>query len=67
MPLFLVLLLVAIVAVKYGALKPGAIVLGVLLGLTMASTSLGPPIRQGLNQFSETLVSTLSQATGGAQ
>ncbi|MGL5825769.1 MAG: hypothetical protein ACRCYU_13310 [Nocardioides sp.] len=64
MPLFLVLLLIAFVAVKYGATKLGPVVLGVLLGLTMASTAFGPPLTNGLEQFSRTLVATISQAAG---
>jgi hypothetical protein len=65
MPLFLVLLLIAIVGVKYGAMKFGAVLLGTLLGLTMASTAFGPPMVKGLEQFSKTVVETVSGAANG--
>lgn len=58
-PLFIVLLVSAIVAVKYGNVKPGAMFLGVLLGLSLASTSFGPPILSALQDG-------LSMAISGA-
>ncbi|MGH3815224.1 MAG: hypothetical protein ACRDUV_22725 [Pseudonocardiaceae bacterium] len=64
MPLFLMLAGCALVAVRWGSTKPGGVILGVLVGLTMAGTSFGPPLLDGLDQLTSTMVSSLSSATG---
>ena len=64
MPLFLMLMGCAVVAVRWGNTKPGGVILGVLVGLTMAGTTFGPPLLEGLNQLTSTVVASLSSAAG---
>jgi hypothetical protein len=63
-PLFLLFAFVAIVLVKTGAVKGGALVLGVLVGLSLASTSAGPPILSAMTTATTTVVHTFSGAAG---
>jgi hypothetical protein len=64
LPLFLVLLIVAYVSVRHGKAGAPAMVLGVLLGLAMASTAIGPPLLSGLTTLSTTVIHSISAATG---
>lgn len=64
MPLFLMLAGCAIVAVRWGTTKPGGVLLGILVGLTLAGTSFGPPLLAGLDQLATTVVASLSSAAG---
>jgi hypothetical protein len=59
-PLFIVLAIAAFVAVKYGSTKPGGMILGVLLGLSLASTSLGPPMLAALNDAMTSVIDSMS-------
>jgi hypothetical protein len=63
-PLFLILLVAAIVAVKYGPVRPGGMVLGVLLGLSLASTQFGPPVLKALQDGVTMVVSSASNLAG---
>lgn len=65
-PLFLVLAIAAFVAMKYGSTKPGGMFLGILLGLSLASTTIGPPILDGLNQAMASVVASVSSVAGGS-
>ena len=65
-PLFLILLIVAYVSVRHGKAGAGGMVLGVLLGLAMASTAIGPPLLNGLTSLSTTVIRSISAATGSA-
>jgi hypothetical protein len=58
-PLFVVLLLVAVMFVKNNAVDAGGVFLGVLLGLSLASTSVGGPMLAGLTAISSGLVDIL--------
>jgi hypothetical protein len=64
LPLFLILLLIAYLSVRHGKAGAPAMVLGVLLGLTMASTAIGPPLLSGLTTLSTTVVHSISAAAG---
>ena len=66
LPLFLILLICAYLSVKHGKTSAAGMALGVLLGLSLASTSLGPPLLGALTDLSTSLVSALSSAAGGA-
>jgi hypothetical protein len=59
-PLFIILAVAAVVAVKWGPMKVSHLVLGVLLGLSLAATSLGPPILDGITSAMSSVVSTVS-------
>jgi len=64
LPLFLILLLAAYVSVRHGSAGAPAMVLGVLLGLSLASTAIGPPLLSGLTTLSTTVIHAISAATG---
>ena len=64
-PLFLLFAFVAAVLVKTGAVKGGALVLGVLVGLSLATTSIGPPILSAMTSATTTAVHTISGVVGG--
>ena len=61
-PLVILLGLLAYLLVRYGKQKVSGMVVGVLFGLALASTALGPPILRGVNVLSESLVSAISSA-----
>ncbi len=63
-PLVVILAIAAVFMVKYAKHKVGGIVVGVLLGLSLASTSVGPPILSGLTSLSRTVVDAVSGAMG---
>ena len=63
-PLFLLFAFVAAVLVKTGAVKGGALVLGVLVGLSLATTAVGPPILSAMTSATTTAVHTISGAVG---
>ena len=65
-PLFVLVLYVTVVCVKAKAAGGGSVALGVLLGLSLASTSLGAPIQQALTSMSSALIAAVS-SLGGAQ
>ena len=65
-PLFLLFAgFVAAVLVKTSTVKGGALVLGVLVGLSLASTAVGPPILSAMTSATTTAVHTISSAVGG--
>jgi hypothetical protein len=61
-PLVLLLGLLAFGLVRWGRQKLSGVLVGVLFGLALASTSVGPPIIHGLTSFSSSLVKTISSA-----
>ena len=63
-PLFLILALFAFVSVRYGKSSPGGMFLGVALGLSLASTALGPPILDGITFVMTSAVDSLSSVAG---
>jgi hypothetical protein len=66
-PLFIVLAVAAFVAVKWGPAKASHLALGVLLGLSLATTAAGPPILNGITTAMDAIVSTVSNAAGGGR
>ena len=61
-PLVLLLGLLAFGLVRWGNQKASGVVVGVLFGLALASTSIGPPIVHGLTSFSSSMVKAISSA-----
>jgi hypothetical protein len=66
LPLCLFLLGAVYVAVRHGNSSVGGLVLGVLLGLVMASTAVGPPLLTGLTTLSTMVIRAISSAVGSA-
>lgn len=64
-PLFVILLVITLVCLKGKVAKAGSVTLGVLLGLTLASTALGQPVLQALTAASTGLVNSLASLGGG--
>jgi len=65
MPLFALLVFGAIVAIKWGPLSLGPVILGLFIGLTMASTTMGPPVLNALTEATAQVTSAISHSTGG--
>lgn len=59
-PLFVIVLVLTLIALKTRAAKAGSTFLGLVLGLTLASTSFGAPIIQAVTDISQGLVTALS-------
>lgn len=59
-PLFVVLLLITGICLKGKVAKTGSVILGALLGLTLAPTAVGAATVTGLTSASAGLVSVLS-------
>ncbi|MGL5826122.1 MAG: hypothetical protein ACRCYU_15120 [Nocardioides sp.] len=69
-PLFLAVLFVVVVAVKWGSMKLGPVLLGLVLGLTTATTAFGAPLTGGLQKLSAAVVAAIAdaaQSSGGGQ
>jgi len=49
---------------KWGNAKAGTMAVGLLFGLLLASTSIGPPIVSAMTTAEQTIVATLSAAVG---
>lgn len=58
-PLVLLLGFLAFGLVKWGKHKPSGVVVGILFGLALASTAVGPPILQGFQAFGSALFSAI--------
>lgn len=65
-PLFVVVLLVCLLALKTRAARPGSLFLGLVLGLTLASTSFGAPILSAVTSMSQGIVTAVSSMGGHA-
>lgn len=63
-PLVIILAIATFLAVKYGSAKPGSMVLGVLFGLSLASTTIGPPMLGALQDGMTSVVSSVSAVAG---
>lgn len=63
-PLVVLLGLLAFGLVKWGKQKMSGVVVGVLFGLALASTAVGPPILDGLNSVSSSVVRAVSSTVG---
>lgn len=61
MPLFVILVGIAFVAVHYAKAKLATLILGLLVGLSMASTTLGPPVLAQFTTFSQFLAGLVGQ------
>lgn len=61
-PLVLILLILAFGLVKWGKQKVTGIFVGVLLGIALASTAVGPPLLHGISSASAAIVNALSGA-----
>lgn len=64
--LFLVLLGAVYLAVRYGKSTASGMMLGVLLGLAMASTSVGPTLVAGLTTLPAMAIRAITSAVGSA-
>ncbi|HET9873913.1 MAG TPA: hypothetical protein VFP89_15115 [Propionibacteriaceae bacterium] len=62
LPLVVVLGFTAFALVKWGKQKVSGLVVGVLFGLVLASTAVGPPIVNGLTTVSSAMVKAISSA-----
>lgn len=58
-PLFVFLLIITVICLKTRAARTGSVTLGLLLGFTLASTSLGAPILSALTAVSTGLIDAL--------
>jgi hypothetical protein len=63
-PLFAVLLIATAVALKVKAVKFGAVFLGVALGLSLASTTIGGPILDALTSACANAIDMLVSVAG---
>ena len=61
-PLVLLLGILAFGLVKWGKQKVSGVIVGVLFGIALASTAVGPPILDGLNTLSNSIVRAFSSA-----
>jgi hypothetical protein len=61
-PLVILLGFLAFGLVRWGQQKVSGMVVGVLFGLALASTAVGPPILSGLNTMSSALVSAITKS-----
>jgi len=61
-PLVLILGLLAFGLVRWGKQKVSGLLVGILLGLALASTAVGPPILDAVTSASRTIVTAISQA-----
>ena len=66
-PLFLFLAFIAAVLVKTKSIGGGALTLGIALGLTLASTAVGPPVLAAMNSGAASVVQTISATVGGTK
>lgn len=63
-PLVVVLGLLAFGLVKWGKQKVSGVLVGVLLGLALATTAVGPPILDAATSASKTVIAAISSAVG---
>ena len=61
-PLVILLGFLAFGLVRWGKQKVSGMVVGVLFGLALASTAVGPPILSGLSTMSSALVSAITKS-----
>ena len=61
-PLVVILGLLAFGLVKWGKHKVSGVLVGVLFGLALATTAVGPPILQAVSAASKTAVAAISSA-----
>ncbi|GAA3636280.1 hypothetical protein [Microlunatus ginsengisoli] len=62
LPLVLVLGLLALGLVKWGKQKVSGVLVGIVFGLALATTAVGPPILHAVTAASKTVVSAISSA-----
>jgi hypothetical protein len=62
LPIVVLLGLLAFGLVKWGNQKVSGVLVGVVFGLALATTSVGPPILHAVSTASETVVSAISSA-----
>lgn len=61
MPFFVMFAFVAFCLVKWGPFKAAPVVMGLVVGLYMASTSLGPPVIEQITDTSRAAINTVSK------
>lgn len=61
-PIVVLLGLLAFGLVKWGKQKISGLLVGILFGLALATTSVGPPILNAVSSASKTVVSAVSSA-----
>ncbi|WP_152363815.1 hypothetical protein [Microlunatus speluncae] len=64
-PLVAILAVGLFLLVKFGKQGLGGAVVGVFLGLALASTTVGPPIIDGLQTFCDTVISSIQAGLNG--
>lgn len=64
-PLVAILAILIFLCVKYWKQGLGGAVVGVLLGLALASTAVGPPILSGLNTFCDAVIGAINAGVNG--
>ncbi|GAA3637011.1 hypothetical protein [Microlunatus ginsengisoli] len=62
LPLVIVLGLLAFGLVKWGKQKVSGVLVGILFGLALATTMVGPPILHAVTSASKTVVAAISSA-----
>lgn len=62
LPLVIVLGLLAFGLVKWGKQKMSGVVVGILFGLALATTAVGPPILSAVSAAAKTVVAAISSA-----
>ena len=62
LPLVIVLGVLAFGLVKWGKQKVSGVVVGILFGLALATTAVGPPILHAVTSASKTVVTAISAA-----
>ena len=62
LPLVVLLGLLAFGLVKWGKQKVSGVVVGMLFGLALATTAVGPPILHAVSSASKTIVNAISTA-----
>ena len=58
--LFLLLAVLAVILVKAGTVHPGPVLLGLLLGVVMSSTTLGAPIAAGVASITDSVAASIA-------
>ena len=66
-PLFIIFLIAVVVAIWKVGTSPAAIVLGALFGLSLASTTLGVPILDGIESAMSSAFEVAGSIEGGAR
>ncbi|MER6937087.1 hypothetical protein ABTX24_13480 [Nocardioides sp. NPDC127514] len=66
-PLFIIFAIALFCMVKWGGTHPGVLAMGALFGLSLASTTFGAPILDGMETAMTSALSAVSNIAGGAR